>query len=311
MASNQRYSLINAPRKLHMAERGFRFHVAPITQFPPQADENFPRKVRSMSQFNAEVFDQGMLNMRCSIQKHTVVSSYQPSNVFNLSDSSDEEESDSKDLHKFSFSLSKLLHLRRGSSSRRGSQATTPNDSRRNSKASTGDSSPSMESVTEAKVKLSPMKEEELLVTPKTDGKSAGRSSNTKLRNSSSTESLSERIGFKSLNRKSGSNELAGSSNKFKDLLMPPTMQRRGSVSSQDSDRSSISRTSSEVSLEEKYGCNECVLGKGSFATVKLYCQGDSKTGFRYAVKEFRKRRKEEPMVYIFNLERLYQKVEC
>ena len=240
-----------------------------------------------MAQFNAEVFDQGMLNMRSSIRKHSVVTSYQPSNVFNLSDSSDEESEE--DVNKFSFSLARLLHLKRDSSRGGNSSSGTPS----------GASTPATE-IAPSQSQSSILEVDEEKEESKTIAKPASRSS-TKLKNSSSTESLSERLGFKSLGRKSGSNELTGSGGKFKDLLMPPSMQRRGSVSSEGSDRSStVSRTSSEVSFEEKYGCTECVLGKGSFATVKLYCQGNPKTGIKYAVKEFRKRRREEPMVLSF-----------
>ncbi|KAI8903575.1 kinase-like domain-containing protein [Gorgonomyces haynaldii] len=98
----------------------------------------------------------------------------------------------------------------------------------------------------------------------------------------------------------------------FKDLLST----RRKTVSSRDSDKQesghqksltlgrppsniektpsngSLHRSSSETSLDEKYGKPEDVLGKGSFATVKLCCPLNSKE--KYAVKEFRKRKKDE-----------------
>jgi hypothetical protein len=79
------------------------------------------------------------------------------------------------------------------------------------------------------------------------------------------------------------------------DLLLPQTLPRKPSSSDLSSIHSNLSRTSSEQSFEEKYGNPESVLGKGTFATVKLCCPLNSKT--KYAVKEFRKRRKEESKV--------------
>ncbi|KAI8927403.1 kinase-like domain-containing protein [Entophlyctis helioformis] len=49
---------------------------------------------------------------------------------------------------------------------------------------------------------------------------------------------------------------------------------------------------SSEVSLAEKYGKTEDILGRGAYATVKLCCPMNSKQ--KFAIKEFRKRRKDE-----------------
>nr|KAJ3404024.1 serine/threonine-protein kinase HAL4/sat4 [Polyrhizophydium stewartii] len=49
---------------------------------------------------------------------------------------------------------------------------------------------------------------------------------------------------------------------------------------------------SSDISLDEKYGKPEDVLGRGAYATVKLCCPINSKQ--KYAIKEFRKRRKDE-----------------
>jgi tRNA A-37 threonylcarbamoyl transferase component Bud32 len=55
----------------------------------------------------------------------------------------------------------------------------------------------------------------------------------------------------------------------------------------------SLKRTPSEKSLQEKYGKLErdCI-GKGSFATIRLCCPQNSNV--KYAVKEFRKRKKNE-----------------
>ncbi|KAJ3310723.1 serine/threonine-protein kinase HAL4/sat4 [Boothiomyces sp. JEL0838] len=53
-----------------------------------------------------------------------------------------------------------------------------------------------------------------------------------------------------------------------------------------------LTRSSSESSFSEKYGSTEGVLGKGAYATVKLCCPVNSKA--KYAVKEFRKKKKEE-----------------
>ena len=53
-----------------------------------------------------------------------------------------------------------------------------------------------------------------------------------------------------------------------------------------------LSRSGSEISFNEKYGSTNNILGKGSFATVKLCCLLGSDE--KFAVKEFRKRRREE-----------------
>jgi hypothetical protein len=81
----------------------------------------------------------------------------------------------------------------------------------------------------------------------------------------------------------------------FKDLL---TTGRRTSIGSNNSDSLDIpttrtlSRSSSDISLEEKYGDTSSVLGRGSYATVKLCCPHNSKE--KFAVKEFRQKKKNE-----------------
>ncbi len=57
----------------------------------------------------------------------------------------------------------------------------------------------------------------------------------------------------------------------------------------------SLDRKLSDASLHEKYGTLRGVLGKGATATVRLCYPGNSK--IRCAVKEFRKRKKEESKV--------------
>ena len=116
-------------------------------------------------------------------------------------------------------------------------------------------------------------------------------------------------------------------SSKFKDLLLPPASMssRRSSIGSHKSTNSNDdlqgssshppSRSSSELNLNSKYGNLSNVLGKGAFATVKLCCPVGSKE--KYAVKEFRKKKKEESTVWGFksffyfiswvDLERIYQ----
>ena len=94
-------------------------------------------------------------------------------------------------------------------------------------------------------------------------------------------------------------------SSKFKDLLLPPVSisGRRSSVGSHKSssaDDQPPSRSSSELNLKEKYGNLSNVLGKGAFATVKLCCPVGSKE--KYAVKEFRKKKKDETLVWVLNL---------
>lgn len=99
-------------------------------------------------------------------------------------------------------------------------------------------------------------------------------------------------------------------SSKFKDLLLPPASMssRRSSIGSHKSTNSNDdlqgssshppSRSSSELNLNSKYGNLSNVLGKGAFATVKLCCPVGSKE--KYAVKEFRKKKKEESTVCFF-----------
>lgn len=54
----------------------------------------------------------------------------------------------------------------------------------------------------------------------------------------------------------------------------------------------SLSRSSSDQSFTEKYGLSQGILGRGAYATVKLCCpQGSTQ---KFAVKEFRKKRKDE-----------------
>jgi hypothetical protein len=67
-------------------------------------------------------------------------------------------------------------------------------------------------------------------------------------------------------------------------LLMVPSRSLSGS--------NHLNRSDSEQSLTEKYGKLEEVLGKGSFATVRLCCPSNSTK--KYAVKEFRKKNKNE-----------------
>ncbi|KAJ2998616.1 serine/threonine-protein kinase HAL4/sat4 [Globomyces sp. JEL0801] len=84
----------------------------------------------------------------------------------------------------------------------------------------------------------------------------------------------------------------------LKDLLSPLQKLNKSSsnLAAQQSDslgrslsvKANISRSSSETSFDEKYGRTSDVLGKGSFATVKLCCPTGS--NIKYAVKEFRKK---------------------
>ncbi|KAJ3217215.1 serine/threonine-protein kinase HAL4/sat4, partial [Clydaea vesicula] len=71
------------------------------------------------------------------------------------------------------------------------------------------------------------------------------------------------------------------------------TMNRVPSVGGDiGSEGTTITRSNSETSLAEKYGKKEHVLGRGGHAVVHLVCfQNSSK---KFAVKEFRKRRKGE-----------------
>lgn len=88
----------------------------------------------------------------------------------------------------------------------------------------------------------------------------------------------------------------------FKQLLLPPKARRASSgnldpASAQSSSASSQTASpSSEHSLFEKYGFAEKVLGKGAGGVVRLFHKiGEEGPSDRmYAVKEFRKRRKNE-----------------
>lgn len=80
---------------------------------------------------------------------------------------------------------------------------------------------------------------------------------------------------------------------------LPPTASPPKVKSHHEMDRydmssmsSTLNRSNSETSLNEKYGKLEDVLGKGAFATVKLCCPLNSNK--KFAVKEFRKKRKDE-----------------
>ena len=99
----------------------------------------------------------------------------------------------------------------------------------------------------------------------------------------------------------------------FKDLLAPISKKTKSS-SSQLSDKPPVQRSRSpsfsnpfttntepstpperslsELSLFEKYGRTEDVIGRGAYATVKLCCPMNSSK--KYAVKEFRPRRRDE-----------------
>lgn len=54
-----------------------------------------------------------------------------------------------------------------------------------------------------------------------------------------------------------------------------------------------LKRNPSEISLSEKYGRKDSVLGRGATAVVRLCCPANAST-MRCAIKEFRKRRKDE-----------------
>ena len=86
------------------------------------------------------------------------------------------------------------------------------------------------------------------------------------------------------------------SSHQENDIVKPNSKSSSPSLGpSSYQDHSSIptvSRNLSETSLSDKYGRKENILGRGATATVRLCCPMNSKK--RFAIKEFRKRRKEE-----------------
>jgi protein-serine/threonine kinase len=91
---------------------------------------------------------------------------------------------------------------------------------------------------------------------------------------------------------KSSSSPSSPLDTKFKDLLTPPSNAHRSTTTRSKSRENPLSRTSSESSLQEKYGNMGNILGTGAFATVKLCCPLGSR--HKYAVKEFRKKKGNE-----------------
>ncbi|EIW65201.1 Pkinase-domain-containing protein [Trametes versicolor FP-101664 SS1] len=87
----------------------------------------------------------------------------------------------------------------------------------------------------------------------------------------------------------------------LKDLLGAPKLVRRSSARSNasskksNSDRDGRSDAGSTVSLLKKYGvCEKVAIGKGATSVVRLAHKWDRSEEKLYAVKEFRKRRKNE-----------------
>lgn len=80
----------------------------------------------------------------------------------------------------------------------------------------------------------------------------------------------------------------------FKDISRKPSAAPPSPhpLTRSEGTRAQLARSGSEQSLSEKYGALSNVLGKGAFATVKLCCPVNSTK--KYAVKEFRKKRREE-----------------
>jgi hypothetical protein len=82
---------------------------------------------------------------------------------------------------------------------------------------------------------------------------------------------------------------------------MSPTLARGNTLNDHSNDPppsplsrsdTSINRSHSDFSLYEKYGRKEGVIGKGGHSVIKLCCPLGS--SIKFAVKEFRQRRKEE-----------------
>ena len=80
-----------------------------------------------------------------------------------------------------------------------------------------------------------------------------------------------------------------------KKITTPTAISSFSGSPSSDIDSKPLERKLSECSLSEKYGTLRGVLGKGATATVRLCYPAKSKV--KCAVKEFRKRRKEESKV--------------
>ncbi|KAI8925378.1 hypothetical protein BC831DRAFT_426876 [Entophlyctis helioformis] len=117
--------------------------------------------------------------------------------------------------------------------------------------------------------------------------------------------SSSSTFGFLKQRKPRERSETEGSHSILKELRSSITHHRRGHSSSvvgrddhhHDGSASmpakGMNRSGSEVGLSEKYGRPDEVLGKGANATVRL-AHSKEKTEKLYAIKEFRKRRKDE-----------------
>lgn len=108
------------------------------------------------------------------------------------------------------------------------------------------------------------------------------RRKNTSKESSNNNHSIKSPFAYNSLGRK------VPTDSEKESLRVPPSLTKNSSNSS----GGSLHRTDSEKSLTEKYGKLEEVLGRGSFATVRLCSPANSNK--KYAVKEFRRKRKEE-----------------
>jgi hypothetical protein len=253
-----------------------------------------------MDQFNAEVFDCGLLNNQSRISVNTKKSGGKKGGyrIFRMGDqtpTSDDESNLALSIRDLDIEHIPDNDHRKGifsfheSSSDYESEAEEEKPQKKSFKdllhLSLPRKKPEKPEKKHSQPSISVMRES---VTKSRDSVASSRESVKEMKESPAS-SPKER---NSLFRK---NSFKESSSKFKDLLMPG---RRSSVSSTNGDTLEIpttrtlSRSSSEVSLEEKYGDTTSVLGRGSYATVKLCCPMNSKE--KFAVKEFRKKRKEE-----------------
>lgn len=209
-----------------------------------------------MAQFNAEIFDTGLLQTK---KKKSIVSKLfhsekslpedapQARSIFAFhEDSSDYESEEERPRHSIKDFLTFNRKKLSGTAIDKIVESPTGDVEKRDSVHSMNRKS----SVKSASIKSGSTKSD----SKKLESKSRKDSS-------SSLNSDENSHSKDSLFRKRGS--VTGSGSIFKDLLMPsgPRSGRRGSVGSTGSAESSLSRTSSEISLEEKYGCTDGVLG--------------------------------------------------
>jgi protein-serine/threonine kinase len=138
-------------------------------------------------------------------------------------------------------------------------------------------------------------------LTPASDSRPPSRNPSIKRKDEPAAPSIQRRLSERSASSVGG--EGGGSKFTLKDLLggnKDGKLSRRPSGSARGSDRGSTKGSeggdgNSTASLLKKYGvCDKAAIGKGATAVVRLAHKWDRREEKLYAVKEFRKRRKNE-----------------